>query len=76
VPVITDLTDEQLRKSKFRRILEHPSELIDLEALGKVSWNGVPIELRSEVWKVLLGYVPPLRTRHSSTLVKKRKQYW
>eukprot|EP01127_Copromyxa_protea_P001699 TRINITY_DN11630_c0_g1_i1.p1 TRINITY_DN11630_c0_g1~~TRINITY_DN11630_c0_g1_i1.p1 ORF type:complete len:551 (+),score=94.03 TRINITY_DN11630_c0_g1_i1:31-1683(+) len=72
---ILELTDEQLRKSKFRRILEN-SELIDLEELRKVSWNGIPTELRAEVWKLLLGYVPPLRTRHASTLSKKRSQYW
>ncbi|KZT29023.1 RabGAP/TBC [Neolentinus lepideus HHB14362 ss-1] len=50
-------------------------EDIDIAALRKLAWQGVPNDLRPIVWPLLLGYMPlpcPLR---SSTLKRKREEY-
>jgi len=44
-------------------------------ALRKVSWNGVPIQYRTMVWQLLLGYMPTNKSRRDATLARKRKEY-
>lgn len=58
---------------KFKQLLE--SESLDIEALRKLSWNGIPSEFRGIVWKILLGYLPVWRDRRESTSNRKRKEY-
>lgn len=43
------------RIEKFRAVLDQAN--VDLEKLRKLSWNGVPGELRPTVWKMLLASV-------------------
>ena len=50
-------------------------ETISIETLRKISWNGIPSKYRSDVWKMLLGYVPLKRERREETLKRKRKDY-
>ena len=59
--------------SKFATILE--AENIDLNALRKVGWNGIPNEFRAMVWQLLLGYLPTNKSRRETTLSRKRKEY-
>jgi hypothetical protein len=59
--------------SQFERILM--SDIVDLETLRKLSWNGVPAKYRSDVWKMLLGYLPLKRERRDETVRRKRKEY-
>jgi TBC1 domain family member 2 len=51
------------------------SENVDLTALRKLSWNGIPSEFRAMVWQLLLGYLPTNKTRRESTIARKRKEY-
>lgn len=44
------------RLEQFDNILG--GENIDLTALRKLSWNGVPPQYRTMVWQLLLGYLP------------------
>ena len=44
--------------------------------LGGLSEKGVPDELRSLYWKVLLGFMPEDSTEWEQTLAAKRAQYW
>ncbi|KAJ3156647.1 GTPase-activating protein [Geranomyces michiganensis] len=46
-----------------------------LEQLRKLSWSGIPEEIRSTVWKLLMGYLPSSADRRDATLQRKRKEY-
>ncbi|KAI9314803.1 rab-GTPase-TBC domain-containing protein [Dichotomocladium elegans] len=61
------------RTQKFKDILSEPN--VDLGALKKLSWSGIPNELRSVVWQLLLGYLPCNMARRIDTLARKRKEY-
>ncbi|CCG84127.1 protein of unknown function [Taphrina deformans PYCC 5710] len=61
------------RLDRFKRILTAPN--IDLSALRKLAWNGVPEELRPMVWQLLLGYLPLAQSHRITTLQRKRKEY-
>lgn len=61
------------RLDKFERLI--CAAKVDLEVLRKESWQGVPPEYRSIVWKILCGYLPPALDRRQSTLEEKRKSY-
>lgn len=58
---------------KFRKIFSN--DTIDIQDLRKLSWNGVPMDLRAITWQILLGYLPTNKTRQSSTLKRKRQEY-
>lgn len=60
--------------SKFKSLLEE--EDIDLIQLNKLSWSGIPYEMRSFTWKILTGYIPSNKQRRDSTLQRKRKEYF
>ncbi|BGP17991.1 hypothetical protein JCM10213_005030 [Rhodosporidiobolus nylandii] len=64
---------ENRRKRKFLEVLG--AESVDLAELRKLAWNGVPGELRTMVWQLLLGYLPLPLSRRSSTLARKRSEY-
>ena len=61
------------RNKQFDKILL--AENIDLVALRKLAWNGVPWKYRTQVWQLLLGYMPTNKSRRSTTLIRKRKEY-
>jgi len=48
---------------------------VDLPALHKVSWKGVPDPVRALVWRLLVGYLPGNVDRRESTLARKRNEY-
>jgi hypothetical protein len=51
------------------------SEVVDSEALKKLSWNGVPGHWRPQVWQLLLAYLPSDKKRRETTLRRKRQEY-
>jgi hypothetical protein len=51
------------------------AEVVDLEALKKLSWNGVPGQFRPTVWQLLLAYLPSDALRRSQTVARKRREY-
>jgi hypothetical protein len=65
------IADPRIRK--FRTLLS--LENVDLEALSKLTWNGVPEEFRGASWRLLLGYSPPSSNRRDSVLARKREEY-
>ena len=61
------------RINKFKRILQTSS--VSLSELRDSAWSGVPEEVRSISWQVLLGYLPTSAERRVATLERKRKDY-
>jgi hypothetical protein len=59
---------------QFEKVLNE-SDTVDLIALRKVSWNGIPSHFRPVVWQMLLGYLPIKRDRREDTIRRKRKEY-
>lgn len=47
----------------------------DMMELRKASWNGVPIRYRTQVWQLLLGYMPTNKSRRDTAISRKRKEY-
>ena len=58
---------------KFRKVLE--TDDVDLAALRKLSWTGIPPALRGKVWKLLLGYIPTRSRSQATCLERKRREY-
>lgn len=46
---------------------------VNLQDLEKLSWSGVPASLRSRVWKILCGYLPPGKS--DEVVKRKREEY-
>lgn len=65
----------QLKIAKFHRVLEGTAGSINLTDLRKLSWNGIPPDLRAVTWQILLGYLPTNTSRQESTLKRKRQEY-
>lgn len=62
------------RHEQFDLILG--AENVDLTALRKLSWNGVPSQFRTVVWQLELGYLPTNKSRREMVLLRKRKEYF
>ena len=62
------------RLSQFEKLLS--MENVDLNALRKLAWNGIPSKYRADVWQMLLGYLPTNKDRRSAALTRKRKEYF
>ncbi|XP_021830969.1 TBC1 domain family member 13 [Prunus avium] len=58
-------------------LVELSRKTINLRELRRIASQGIPdgAGIRSTVWKLLLGYLPPDRGLWSSELAKKRSQY-
>ncbi|KAK8572856.1 hypothetical protein V6N13_048417 [Hibiscus sabdariffa] len=56
---------------------ELSKEIVNLWELRRIASQGIPDSagIRSTVWKLLLGYLPPDRVQWSSELAKKRSEY-
>ena len=61
------------RVGRFVTLLD--SENVDMNELRKLSWNGVPVQFRTMVWQLHLGYLPTNRARREQAIVRKRKEY-
>ncbi|MCJ1310817.1 GTPase-activating protein [Agyrium rufum] len=61
------------RINKFKRILQASS--ISLPDLRASAWSGLPGEVRSISWQLLLGYLPTSSERRITALERKRKEY-
>ncbi|XP_034018876.1 TBC1 domain family member 22A isoform X2 [Thalassophryne amazonica] len=65
---------EASRLDKFRQLLAGPNT--DLEELRKLSWSGIPRQVRPITWKLLSGYLPANAERRDSVLQRKRQEYF
>ena len=50
--IVANLNTLSIRFTKFKSLLELVN--IDLEQLKKLSWSGIPEEIRCDVWKLLM----------------------
>lgn len=50
-------------------------EVVKLDQLRQLSWNGVPPFHRAAVWQLLVGYMPANRGRRTAALERKRREY-
>lgn len=58
---------------KLFALLQEP--VMNIEAVKKLSWAGLPSCGRAPVWKILLGYLPPNSSRRKDTLERRRREY-
>lgn len=72
---VSKLNQSYARFTKFKKILNGDEANINIQDLRKLSWNGIPNELRAMSWQILLGYLPTNKSRQSSTLLRKRQEY-
>lgn len=64
-----------LRAKTERFIKVSDADTVDLVALRKLLWNGIPDERRPLVWQLLLGYLPTSTSRRELVLARKRQEY-
>lgn len=57
----------------FQRVLS--ADVLDLAALKRLSWSGIPASLRGQSWKLMLGYLPVHLARRPAILAKRREEY-
>lgn len=57
----------------FQRLIGEDNA--DLGQLRRMSWSGIPAEVRGPCWKLLLGYLPANAGRRPTTLQKRRDEY-
>eukprot|EP00602_Paraphysomonas_sp_CaronLab_P010295 CAMPEP_0185021732 /NCGR_PEP_ID=MMETSP1103-20130426/4432_1 /TAXON_ID=36769 /ORGANISM="Paraphysomonas bandaiensis, Strain Caron Lab Isolate" /LENGTH=415 /DNA_ID=CAMNT_0027553437 /DNA_START=35 /DNA_END=1282 /DNA_ORIENTATION=- len=68
------LTQKTYHYNKIEQLLS--ADNVDLNALRKLSWNGVPSEFRPMVWQLLLGYMPTNKSRRDTAISRKRREYF
>ncbi|XP_050530072.1 TBC1 domain family member 22A [Daktulosphaira vitifoliae] len=59
--------------TKFQTLIN--GNLLHLEELKKLSWSGVPVEVRPMTWRLLAGYLPTSSERREQALIRKRVDY-
>eukprot|EP00527_Entomoneis_sp_CCMP2396_P006143 CAMPEP_0198143966 /NCGR_PEP_ID=MMETSP1443-20131203/12203_1 /TAXON_ID=186043 /ORGANISM="Entomoneis sp., Strain CCMP2396" /LENGTH=424 /DNA_ID=CAMNT_0043807279 /DNA_START=56 /DNA_END=1327 /DNA_ORIENTATION=+ len=61
------------REIQFDRVMS--ANVVNMEELRKLSWNGIPYSYRALAWKILLGYVPTNSSRRATSIQRKRSEY-
>lgn len=61
------------RDKRFDEVLRE--EVVKIDQLRQLSWNGVPPIHRADVWQLLVGYMPANRGRRAVVLERKRREY-
>ncbi|KAI6656285.1 TBC1 domain family member 22B [Oopsacas minuta] len=64
---------ETAKLEKFGKSLAGPNT--DINVIRKLSWGGIPAQLRGTTWQLLCGYLPTNIDRRESTLTRKRLEY-
>jgi len=65
---------ETSRLKKFNKLIN--SENTDLDELKRLSWHGIPSEVRPLTWQLLSSYLPANKERREGTLKRKRADYY
>ncbi|KAI4370456.1 hypothetical protein MLD38_018809 [Melastoma candidum] len=75
-PADRTLSEEDVSRQS-QLLAELSKQIVDMREVRRLTAQGVPdcAGIRSTVWKLLLGYLPPDRSLWSSELIKKRSQY-
>ncbi|KPU80289.1 uncharacterized protein Dana_GF16495, isoform B [Drosophila ananassae] len=66
-------SEYETKIEKFQVLLDSPQ--LDLAALKKISWSGVPRKMRAVSWRLLSKYLPPSSERRMAVLESKRQGY-
>ncbi|XP_017057141.1 LOW QUALITY PROTEIN: TBC1 domain family member 22B [Drosophila ficusphila] len=66
-------SEYETKIEKFQVVLDSPQ--LDLVALKKISWSGVPRKMRAVSWRLLSKYLPPSSERRMAVLESKRQGY-
>ncbi|XP_052845601.1 TBC1 domain family member 22B [Drosophila gunungcola] len=66
-------SEYETKIEKFQVVLDLPQ--LDLVALKKISWSGVPRKMRAVSWRLLSKYLPPSSERRMAVLESKRQGY-
>ncbi|KAI8129653.1 hypothetical protein FF38_13106 [Lucilia cuprina] len=66
-------SEYETKIEKFELLLDSP--LLDLVALKKLSWSGIPRKMRGISWRLLSKYLPPSGERRNAVLESKRQGY-
>jgi len=61
------------REVQFEKVMS--ADVVNLEELRKLSWNGIPNSFRAMSWKILLGYVPTNASRRAASIQRRRAEY-
>jgi len=61
------------RLRRFHHLLAQPN--VDLGALRRLAWNGIPMSVRPVCWRLLLGYLSTNMARRAQALTRKRSEY-
>ena len=64
---------ETAKLEKFGKCLAGPNT--DINVIRKLSWSGIPAQLRGTTWQLLCGYLPTNIDRREGTLTRKREEY-
>lgn len=74
VPV-PEPTQVDVKASKLKKLI-YVDEVTDMNALRTICWNGItnPGD-RPLAWKLLLGQVPPIKSKRSTVLANKKQEY-
>lgn len=62
------------KNTQFENVLQ--ADIIDMTALRKLAWNGIPSQHRTFVWQLLLNYLPTNKSRREHVIATKRKEYY
>lgn len=62
------------RLQAFETILNE--DVVNVDKLKQLAWDGIPVQHRSKSWKILLKYLPTNLDNIEQTLNRKRKDYF
>lgn len=71
---LNNWTESDPKLAKFNKIV-FEDEVTDLNQLRSLAWAGIPNQVRPITWKLLLGYLPVVRSKRVQTLDRKRAEY-
>lgn len=62
------------RIQSYENILNE--DIVNIEKLKKLAWDGIPVQFRSKSWRIMLKYLPTNLENIEQTLARKRKDYF
>ena len=71
---VNNITESDPKLAKIRKIV-FEDEVTDLNQLRSLAWAGIPNQIRPITWKLLLGYLPVVRSKRTQSLDRKRAEY-
>ena len=73
---ISEITDRKTRNKLYSLNKLLDEDMININKLKQLCWNGIPNNLRARIWRLLLGYAPKKLSRRQRKLEDKRNEYY